>query len=92
MVVHRGSDNIESLSPVDGQNIASVETTDRAAYDHIMEEAQRAFIHWREIPAPQRGEIVRQFGEKLREKGCLRPFGELRNGKISSEGLGECRR
>ena len=85
-----GSDHIESLSPVDGQHIASVETTDRAAYDGIMEEAQRAFIHWREIPAPERGEIVRQFGEKLREKKyALGRLVSYEMGKSLQEGLGE---
>ena len=85
-----GSEKIESFSPVDGQHIASVETTDRATYNRIVEEAQRAFIHWREIPAPQRGEIVRQFGEKLREKkDALGRLVSYEMGKSLQEGLGE---
>ena len=55
-----------------------------------MEEVQRAFILWREIPAPQRGEIVRQFGEKLREKkDALGRLVSYEMGKSLQEGLGE---
>jgi aldehyde dehydrogenase (NAD+) len=59
---------IESYSPVDGQLIGKVKTTTRADYDKVMETATKAFLNFRDMPAPQRGEIVRQFGNKLREK------------------------
>lgn len=81
---------IDSYSPVDGNLIGSVSTTTREDYERVMESAQAAFKTWRKIPAPQRGEIVRQFGEKLRE--LKQPLGELVSyemGKSLQEGLGE---
>jgi len=50
---------IESYSPVDGQLIGKVKTTTRADYDKVMDAATKAFISWRDVPAPQRGEIVK---------------------------------
>ena len=58
---------IESYSPVDGKLIGKVKTTTREDYDKVMEAATTAFKSFRAMPAPQRGEIVRQFGNKLRE-------------------------
>ena len=85
-----GAELIASQSPVDGKHIAFTESTDRAAYDRILEDAERAFIHWREVPAPQRGEIVRQFGEKLREKkDALGRLVSYEMGKSLQEGFGE---
>ncbi|NNK70808.1 MAG: aldehyde dehydrogenase family protein [Flavobacteriaceae bacterium] len=83
-------DIIESYSPVDGQLIGSVRTTTREDYDRLIESAQDAFKSWRIMPAPQRGEIVRQFGDKLRE--LKEPLGKLVSyemGKSYQEGLGE---
>ena len=54
---------LESYSPVDGQLIAKVTTSTAADYDKVMEAATAAFKTFRTMPAPQRGEIVRQFGE-----------------------------
>ena len=59
-------DLISSFSPVDGELIAKVKTTSGEDYDRVMQTAEAAFLKWRVIPAPQRGEIVRQFGDKLR--------------------------
>ena len=59
---------IESYSPVDGKLIGKVKTTTKEDYDKVMKTASAAFVSWRSKPAPLRGEIVRQFGEKLREK------------------------
>lgn len=81
---------IESYSPVDGQLIGSVKTTTRKDYDKVLDTATSAFKTWRMMPAPQRGEIVRQFGEKLRE--LKEPLGKLVSyemGKSYQEGLGE---
>ena len=81
---------IDSYSPVDGNLIGSVSTTTREDYEHVMETAQAAFKTWRKIPAPRRGEIVRQFGDKLRT--LKQPLGELVSyemGKSLQEGLGE---
>ncbi|MEX0313213.1 MAG: aldehyde dehydrogenase family protein, partial [Allomuricauda sp.] len=81
---------IESYSPVDGALIGKVKTTTKADYEKVMDAASSAFSEWRLIPAPQRGEIVRQFGDKLRE--LKEPLGKLVSyemGKSYQEGLGE---
>ncbi|MEM7102169.1 MAG: aldehyde dehydrogenase family protein [Bacteroidota bacterium] len=80
----------ESISPVDGQSIGKVSETTREEYDAIIEKAQKAFAIWREIPAPKRGEVVRQYGEALRKYKA--PLGKLVSyemGKSYQEGLGE---
>ena len=56
-------DLIESFSPVDGQLIGKVKTTTKEDYKKVIEAATSAFKTWRTMPAPQRGEIVRQFGD-----------------------------
>jgi len=81
---------IESYSPVDGKLIGSVTTTTKEDYERVMGAAQQAFKEFRKIPAPQRGEIVRQFGNKLRE--LKEPLGKLVSyemGKSLQEGYGE---
>ena len=81
---------LSSYSPVDGALIAEVKTTTKDDYNRVMEAANTAFKAWRKIPAPQRGEIVRQFGNKLRELKI--PLGKLVSyemGKSYQEGLGE---
>ncbi len=81
---------LESYSPVDGNLIGKVTTTTKDDFEKVMETAQSAFKTWRLKPAPLRGEIVRQFGEKLRE--LKQPLGELVSyemGKSLQEGLGE---
>ncbi len=81
---------IESYSPVDGALIAKVKSTTKEDYEQVMITALEAFKTWRNVPAPQRGEIVRQFGEKLRE--LKEPLGKLVSyemGKSYQEGLGE---
>ena len=81
---------IESYSPVDGQLIGKVKSTTRADYDKVMDAATTAFLSWRDMPAPQRGEIVRQFGNKLRD--LKDPLGKLVSyemGKSLQEGYGE---
>ena len=80
----------DSYSPVDGQLIGGVKETTKEEYEMAMETAASAFKEWRKVPAPQRGEIVRQFGEKLRE--YKEPLGKLVSyemGKSYQEGLGE---
>ena len=81
---------IESYSPVDGQLIAKVKTTTTADYEKVMQTATEAFKTFRLMPAPKRGEIVRQFGEKLRK--YKEPLGKLVSyemGKSLQEGYGE---
>lgn len=84
------NDKISSHTPVDGKVIASVSLTTREEYEQVVLKAEEAFKVWREVPAPQRGEIVRQIGDKLRE--YKEPLGKLVSyemGKIYQEGLGE---
>jgi aldehyde dehydrogenase (NAD+) len=81
---------IESYSPVDGQLIASVTEASSVEYEAIVKKAQEAFEIWRMVPAPKRGEMVRQFGEELRK--IKEPLGKLVSyemGKSYQEGLGE---
>ncbi len=84
------SDKIESYSPVDGELIGTVSVTSAEQYEETIKTAQAAFLTWRQMPAPQRGEIVRQFGDKLRE--YKEPLGKLVSyemGKSLQEGYGE---
>jgi aldehyde dehydrogenase (NAD+) len=82
--------NISSLSPVNNQIIGTVKTTDIAAYEQIIQQAETAFIEWRNWPAPKRGEVVRQLGEALRkEKHALGQLVSYEMGKSLQEGLGE---
>jgi len=83
-------DVIESYSPVDGQLIGKVKTTTAEDYEKVMQTATEAFKTFRLMPAPKRGEIVRQFGEKLRQ--YKEPLGKLVSyemGKSLQEGYGE---
>ena len=83
-------DIIESYSPVDGKLIGKVSTTIKEDYEKVMQTATEAFKTWRTKPAPLRGEIVRQFGEKLRvKKEALGKLVSYEMGKSYQEGLGE---
>ena len=82
--------DIESYSPVDGTKIGAVTTTTTDEFDKVMIASTSAFKTWKLVPAPQRGEIVRQFGERLRS--LKKPLGRLVSyemGKSLQEGLGE---
>lgn len=81
---------IDSYSPVDGQLIGSVNSASADDYENIIKTAEQAFKVWRTVPAPKRGEIVRQMGEQLRKYKT--PLGKLVSyemGKSLQEGLGE---
>jgi len=81
---------IASHSPADGKLIGNISTTTAADYDRVVKTAQEAYLTWRLMPAPKRGEIVRQYGDKLREK--KQELGQLVSyemGKSLQEGLGE---
>lgn len=81
---------LESYSPVDGHLIATVASADRQAYEQVIAKAQEAFVEWRKVPAPKRGEIVRQVGEALRaNKENLGKLVSYEMGKSLQEGLGE---
>ncbi len=83
-------DHISSFSPVNGELIAKVTSTTPEEYEQIIQKASEAFIEWRKVPAPKRGEIVRQFGEKLRtNKDALGQLVSFEMGKSLQEGWGE---
>lgn len=82
--------SLVSTSPVDGKVIGAVTLADKAAYEAVINKAQQAFTYWRTVPAPKRGEIVRQIGEALR--AYKEPLGKLVSyemGKSLQEGYGE---
>ena len=77
-------------SPINGKYIASVYQASEKDYDRVVAKAHEAFLEWRKIPAPKRGEIVRAVGNKLRE--YKDPLGKLvtyEMGKSLQEGWGE---
>lgn len=83
-------DKIDSISPVDGSTISTVTTTTNEDYERVIKSASEAFKTFRTMPAPKRGDMVRQFGNKLRE--LKEPLGMLVSyemGKSYQEGLGE---
>lgn len=90
-VWQQGTGNpIESFSPTNGKKIGVVNSVSRQEYEAVIEKASQAFLSWRMMPAPQRGEIVRQMGDAFRQH--KRTLGELVSyemGKSLQEGLGE---
>ena len=86
----KSKDYLDSVSPIDGSLIGRVGVTSKEDYEKVMATAQEAFKIWREVPAPKRGEIVRQFGDKLRKhKSALGKLVTYEMGKSYQEGLGE---
>jgi aldehyde dehydrogenase (NAD+) len=83
-------DELEVHSPVNGELIAKVQQVTEDEYDQIVDRAHAAFLEWRKVPAPKRGEVVRQLGNRLREmKSELGALVTLEMGKIGAEGEGE---
>ena len=81
---------LSSYTPVNGSEIAKVRTTTKEDYERVISTAQEAYKTWRLIPAPKRGEIVRQFGNRLRDyKNELGMLVSYEMGKSLQEGLGE---
>lgn len=81
---------IISHSPVDGKMIGKVSVASAKDYNTVIDTAEKAFAEWRTVPAPKRGEVVRQIGEELRK--YKEPLGQLVSyemGKSLEEGLGE---
>jgi len=81
---------INVVSPVDGKAIASVYLASKEDYEHLVDKASEAFLSWRMVPAPKRGEVVRQIGNALRQYKA--PLGNLVSyemGKSLQEGFGE---
>ena len=85
-----GGEAIEVRSPIDGRTLATIKSATPADVNRAVDAAADAFIKWREVPAPKRGEFVRRIGEKLREqKADLARIVQLEAGKITQEALGE---
>lgn len=82
--------DLVSHSPIDGAVLGRVPMMDRARYTLAVGEAHTAFLKWREVPAPRRGQIVREIGDELRRvKDDLGALVTLEMGKILAEGRGE---
>jgi aldehyde dehydrogenase (NAD+) len=78
------------FSPVDGRKISTIHLITEQEYNYVIGHAESAFQTWRQIPSPQRGEIVRQIGDALRKKKSeLGRLVSYEMGKIYQEGLGE---
>jgi len=85
-----GADTITSFSPVDGKEIARIQVASPQDYEQVMQTAEEAFLFWRNVPAPKRGDIVRQLGDALRlNKEDLGTLVSYEMGKSLQEGLGE---
>ena len=85
-----GTERLTSYSPATGEAIADVMLADAAQYDVVVTRAQAAFLKWRSVPAPLRGQLIRDLGNRLRD--FCEPLGELVSlemGKIRAEGIGE---
>ena len=82
--------DLEVRTPITGETLAHITRTDAAGTDAAIARATAAFEHWRDVPAPRRGELARLLGEELRsEKEALGALVTLETGKIAQEGLGE---
>jgi aldehyde dehydrogenase (NAD+) len=85
-----GLATISARTPITGETIATLATTSPNALDAIVASSRDAFLSWRAVPAPARGELVRIFGEELRaDKLALGQLVSIEAGKILQEGLGE---
>jgi aldehyde dehydrogenase (NAD+) len=83
-------ETIQSFSPVDGKLIGKVTAGDKESFEKVIKQSRKAFQEWSKVPAPKRGEVVRQIGEALRKH--KEPLGKLVSyemGKSLQEGLGE---
>ena len=84
------AERITSSTPVDGSVIGSVSVTTAEQYNQAVEAAHAAYLEWRNVPAPKRGEVVRQYGNLLRQhKESLGALVSYEMGKSLAEGLGE---
>ena len=84
------SKTITSFSPIHGEAISQVTLCSEQDYQTVIEGAQNAFLEWREVPAPKRGDVVRQMGDALRKhKDALGSLVSLEMGKSKQEGDGE---
>jgi len=87
---HGDGEALSSYSPVNGSLLGTVQGATVEDYERILDKAEHAFLSFRSIPAPKRGELVRQLGNKLREKKShLGQLVSWEMGKSLQEGLGE---
>ncbi|MBN4080044.1 aldehyde dehydrogenase family protein [Beggiatoa alba] len=87
---YHAKQSIESINPYDQTHIASVLCCDNANYHNIRINSQQAFLKWRHVPAPQRGECIRRIADELRQyKDALGSLVTMETGKIKTEGDGE---
>ena len=87
---YSSNEYFSSYSPVDGKLIGEVSITTEAQYQDTVKTAQESFVEWRKVPAPKRGEIVRQYGDALRKnKDALGRLVSYEMGKSLQEGWGE---
>jgi aldehyde dehydrogenase (NAD+) len=85
-----GDKVLDSVNPTTGESIARIRTATATDYETVMVQARKAFLEWRAVPAPKRGEVVRLVGEELRKyKDFLGSLVSLEMGKIKAEGDGE---
>lgn len=83
-------EELVSINPYNNEPIARVVQATAATYDQVVSQANEAFLEWRDTPAPERGDFVRDFGNALREsKEPLGDLVSLEMGKIRAEGAGE---
>ena len=81
---------LNSVNPANGEVIANVYQCSESDYENVIAESQKAFQEWRMVPAPIRGQLVREMGEELRrKKDLLGSLVSLEMGKIKAEGDGE---
>src|SRR5260370_37869544 len=89
-IEHPSGGELVSLNPATGTEIARVQMAGSGDYDRIVGEAAETFRKWQLVPAPKRGQIVREIGDELRtHKAALGALVTLETGKILAEGLGE---
>ncbi|HLG18292.1 MAG TPA: aldehyde dehydrogenase family protein [Bdellovibrionota bacterium] len=83
-------DVLKSFTPINGTEIGNVRQCNAEDYEQVVTRAHQAHLKWRSVPAPKRGEVVRQIGDELRRnKKALGTLVTLENGKIRTEGEGE---
>ena len=89
-VTSLGTETVEVFTPVTGEKLAEAVFASDSEYEHVVKKAQEAATYWKTVPAPLRGDIVRQYGIKLRDrKKDLGMLVSLEMGKSYQEGLGE---
>lgn len=85
-----GTETKDVVTPVTGEKIAQVVYASQSEYEHVVKKAQEAAAYWQTVPAPLRGDIIRQYGDKLRmRKQDLGKLVSIEMGKSFQEGLGE---